>query len=100
MTVTSQTRSVSNRRQIVSALVVSGVVTLLTLGVAFGLLVSGIELFWVAFPVGFGGVFPVALNPVGLRDSLRRVSTGWWTDSAVPDDAGSRATRSSRRSEL
>jgi hypothetical protein len=66
MTVTSQTRSVSNRRQIVSALVVSGVVTLLTLGVAFGLLVSGIEPFWVTFPVGFGGVLPAALGACAL----------------------------------
>ncbi len=62
----SQTRPVSNRRQIASALVVSGAVTLLTLGVAFGLLALGVEMFWVAFPVGFGGVLPVAVGASAL----------------------------------
>jgi len=34
------------------------------LGTAFGLLAPGIEAFWVVFPVGFGGVLPIALGLV------------------------------------
>lgn len=41
--------------------VVAGVVTALTLLVAFGLLAMGNPFFWVAFPVGFGGVLPAAV---------------------------------------
>lgn len=44
--------------------VVSGAVTALTLLVAFGLLFAGVPFFWVAFPVGFGGVLPMALGLV------------------------------------
>ncbi|MDS0261501.1 SHOCT domain-containing protein [Haloarcula sp. S1CR25-12] len=42
--------------------VVAGAVTTLTLVVAFGLLFAGVPWFWVAFPVGFGGVLPMALG--------------------------------------
>ncbi len=41
---------------------VAGVVTFLTLAVAFGLLALGWPYFWVAFPVGFGGVLPAAVG--------------------------------------
>ncbi|SDJ51072.1 Short C-terminal domain-containing protein [Halovenus aranensis] len=41
---------------------VAGAVTGLTLLVAFGLLFAGVEFFWVAFPVGFGGVLPMSIG--------------------------------------
>lgn len=41
--------------------IVTGAVTLVTLAVAFGGLAVGWSAFWIAFPVGFGGVLPVAL---------------------------------------
>jgi len=47
---------------------VSGAVTALTLTVAFGLLFAGIPYFWVAFPVGFGGVLPMALGAARLYE--------------------------------
>jgi uncharacterized membrane protein len=37
-------------------------VTLVTLGVAFGLMALGNPFFWVAFPVGFGGGMPLAIG--------------------------------------
>lgn len=40
---------------------VSGAVTALTFLVAFGLLFADVSWFWVAFPVGFAGVLPMAL---------------------------------------
>lgn len=40
----------------------AGAVTLVTLGVAFGLLALGQSYFWVAFPVGFGGGMPLAVG--------------------------------------
>jgi len=42
--------------------VVAGAVTALTLAVGFGLLALGVPYFWVAFPVGFGGVMPMAVG--------------------------------------
>ena len=42
--------------------IVSGTVTAVTLLAGFGLLFAGVPYFWVAFPVGFGGVLPVALG--------------------------------------
>ena len=41
---------------------VAGVVTLVTLAVAFGLLAVGWPYFWIAFPIGFGGVLPAAVG--------------------------------------
>jgi hypothetical protein len=49
--------------------VVSTAVTAGTLLVAFGLLALGVEWFWVAFPIGFGGVLPVALSVLQYRDT-------------------------------
>lgn len=40
--------------------VVAAAVTVLTLTTAFGAMALGVEVFWVAFPVGFGGVMPLA----------------------------------------
>jgi len=43
------------------ASIAGGAVTLLTLTVAFGLLALGVEAFWIAFPVGFGGLLPLSV---------------------------------------
>ena len=40
----------------------AGAVTVLTLAVGFGLLALGESFFWVAFPVGFGGLMPLAVG--------------------------------------
>lgn len=40
----------------------AGAVTALTLAVGFGLLALGESFFWVAFPVGFGGLMPLAVG--------------------------------------
>jgi uncharacterized membrane protein len=45
-------------------LLVSGVITALTLGTAFGLLALDVGYFWVVFPLGFGVVLPAALGAV------------------------------------
>lgn len=42
--------------------IAAGAVTLVTLGVAFGLLALGYPFFWVAFPIGFGGGLPLAVG--------------------------------------
>lgn len=42
--------------------IVAGAVTALTLLVAFGLLALGEPFFWIAFPVGFGGLMPMAVG--------------------------------------
>lgn len=46
--------------------IVAGAVTALTFLVGFGLLAAGVSHFWIAFPVGFGGVLPAALGAVRL----------------------------------
>ncbi|MFT4881066.1 MAG: hypothetical protein ACI9HI_001067 [Salinirussus sp.] len=60
-----ETRSVAQNR-VGLVPVVSGGITTLALGAAFGLLALGVELFWVAFPVGFGGVLPIVSGLVAL----------------------------------
>ena len=57
--------------------VAAGVVTTLTLGVAFGLLALGQPYFWVAFPIGFGGGMPLAIGLARLYAST--------TESREPD---------------
>lgn len=52
------------------ALVIVGGITALTLGTAFGLLALDAAFFWVAFPVGFGVVLPIALGVVGLWPTI------------------------------
>ncbi|MEA1931005.1 MAG: SHOCT domain-containing protein [Euryarchaeota archaeon] len=42
--------------------IVAGVTTGVVLTVAFGLLALGVPWFWVVFPVGFGGLLPVAMG--------------------------------------
>jgi hypothetical protein len=48
---------------------VGSAVTALTLTVAFGLLALGVDAFWVAFPVGFGGVLPLAVSLAATDDA-------------------------------
>lgn len=65
----SRTLSQSARPDPMSG-IVSAVVTAATLLVAFGLLALGVELFWLAFVVGFGVVLPAAVGLVEYdRDS-------------------------------
>lgn len=79
------------------ALLTSGVVSGLTLAVAFGLLALGVESFWVTFVVGFGFVLPVSIGGVAwlypedgqtdtvLDDSNTRQTTGTRTDTGTAD---------------
>jgi hypothetical protein len=64
--------------------IVAGAVTMLTLTVAFGLLFAGVPWFWVAFPVGFGGLLPTALGAVRLYQRRREPSRSTANDE---DDA-------------
>ena len=64
--------------------VVAGAVTMLTLLVAFGLLFAGVSWFWVAFPVGFGGLLPTALGATRLYQRRQAPSTHATSDE---DDA-------------
>jgi hypothetical protein len=45
----------------------AGVTTLVVLVVAFGAMALGVPYFWIAFPVGFGGVLPVVVALAGRR---------------------------------
>jgi uncharacterized membrane protein len=49
-------------------------VTLLTLLVAFGGLALGVPFWWVAFPVGFGGVLPLVVALVRRREGRERTA--------------------------
>ncbi|QLH77371.1 SHOCT domain-containing protein [Halosimplex rubrum] len=51
--------------------VATGAVTFLTLGVAFSLMFLGVDYFWVAFPVGFGGGMPLAVALAKYYESKR-----------------------------
>jgi uncharacterized membrane protein len=63
---------------------VAGAVTALTFLVGFGLLFAGVPYFWVAFPVGFAGVLPMAVGVARLYQR-RQESDGRPTSEA--DDA-------------
>ena len=67
-----------------AASLAAGVVTALTLTVAFGALALGFEWFWVAFPVGFGGVLPAAVGYANRRSAA--------CDTRDGADAGAHAT--------
>jgi hypothetical protein len=67
MATTERGRLAPTGNRVAMALIVSGIVSILTLGTAFALLAQGVEFFWVAYPVGFGGVLPIALGLVALR---------------------------------
>jgi len=51
--------------------VAAGAVTFLTLAVAFGLMFLGVPYFWVAFPVGFGGLLPLSASLAKWYESNR-----------------------------
>ena len=51
--------------------VAAGAVTFLTLAVAFGLMFLGVPYFWVAFPVGFGGLLPLSVSLAKWYESNR-----------------------------
>jgi len=80
---------------------VAAVVTAGTLTVAFGLLALGVEFFWVAFPLGFGGVLPVSMGVLAYR---ARTGDGQSTPSrhshAEEDDALEQLRRRYARGEL
>ena len=48
--------------------IVAGATTGLILTIAFGLLALGVPWFWVVFPVGFGGLLPVAMGLTELYE--------------------------------
>lgn len=66
MATTTQPQGALITDRLATGLIVSGIVTMLTLGAAFGLLALGVSFLWIAFPVGFGGVLPMALGAVAL----------------------------------
>jgi uncharacterized membrane protein len=66
--------------------VVSGAVFALTFIVGFGLMFAGVPFFWVAFPVGFAGVLPMALGLVKLYQR-RQSNEGSGTASSETEDA-------------
>ncbi|WP_262179823.1 SHOCT domain-containing protein [Haloarcula laminariae] len=53
------------------ASIVAGSVTALTFLVGFGLMFVGVPYFWVAFPVGFGGLLPAAMGATRLYQRRR-----------------------------
>lgn len=62
--------------------VVAGAVTAVTFLVGFGLLFAGVPWFWVAFPVGFAGVLPMAVGAARLYRHRQESET----QSATEDD--------------
>lgn len=69
---TRQDRPTSTENGVTAGLIVSGTVAVLTLGAAFTLLAPEGRPFWVVFPAGFGGVFPIASGLVALTTSADR----------------------------
>lgn len=65
--------------------IVSGAVFALTFIVGFGLMFAGVPFFWVAFPVGFAGVLPMALGLVKLYQRREPAETG--TAQSETEDA-------------
>jgi uncharacterized membrane protein len=70
-----------------AAMLTAGVVSGLTLAVAFGLLALGVESFWVTFVVGFGFVLPTSIGVVASR----------WPEAESPADAPTGSTDSDDR---
>jgi uncharacterized membrane protein len=58
-------------------------VTVVTLAVAFGAMALGIPWFWVAFPVGFGGVLPLAVARAKRRTDEAGPSSEQHEDDAL-----------------
>jgi hypothetical protein len=72
--------------------VVAGVVTLAVLTVAFGAMALGVPYFWVAFPVGFGVVLPVAVG-LARRFEPSSARTGTPEPRSPGDETGPTASR-------
>lgn len=68
---------------------VASTVTVLTLAVAFGAMALGVEAFWVAFPVGFGGVMPLATGLAAYASSGDQAHDDTVGDDAAEEDAES-----------
>ena len=73
--------------------IAAGAVTLLTLGVAFGLLALGNPFFWVAFPVGFGGGMPLAIGLARWYESKEKATGDGSTESRSDTDAALESLR-------
>lgn len=67
--------------------IAAGTVTIITLGVAFGLLALGQSYFWVAFPVGFGGGMPLAIGLARWYDSQRNTNESTQVGHSETDTA-------------
>jgi uncharacterized membrane protein len=76
---------------------VGGAVMALTFLVGFGLLVADASFFWVAFPVGFAGVLPMA---IGLVKLYQRNQTGTDDRSDETEDALAELRQRYARGEL
>jgi hypothetical protein len=72
---TSEATSTEGADGIVTG-VVAGLVSAGVLVVAFGALALGVEAWWLAFPVGYGGVLPLAVGLARWRTSGGRSRSG------------------------
>lgn len=67
--------------------IAAGVVTVITLGVAFGLLALEQPYFWIAFPVGFGGGMPLAIGLARWYESNAESTEGTRREHTEADAA-------------
>ena len=66
--------------------IAAGAVTFLTFGVAFGLLALGWSFFWIAFPIGFGGLLPLTVQIVRYYRHQQERASATLTDAGVAVD--------------
>jgi len=66
--------------------IVATVVTFSTLTVAFVLLGLGVSTFWVAFPIGFGGLLPLSVVLAKVYESNRARSDEQGSSAASDDE--------------
>ena len=66
--------------------IVAGVVTTMTLLLAFSLLAAGWSSFWIVFPIGFGGILPLAVTLAGRYEG--RVTTRTRGETAADGPVG------------
>lgn len=59
---------------------VSTAVTLAVLGTAFAAFALGVPWFWVAFPIGFGGLLPLSITATRRWEGRRQPSAEGTTD--------------------
>ena len=70
--VTNQDSLAPTREAVAITLIVAGISSLLILSTAFALFALDIDHFWIVFPVGFGGVLPIALGLAALWATTNR----------------------------